>query len=308
MLAVSRKLCNLFMNYYRLTLTSSFLFGTRCQTRMCKRDIIFVLFFRFCYTFAYINVHFGSRNRYRMLVYYTVTLLENTVIAVCWFNFRRGGGSLLSAIRGIDEEDANVPSETAALSDNVALILVVVVVAIFVLGMIFFLLYYLLLHPQAPGTNLCLRGEKDESLEDDKSLAPPAHMSCGDNYRVHRDAKQFRSWHSASLNYNPEINASVKKKRPSSEVLSSNLYDGPYPKNTALELKSGDCSCYFVKNDVDAFHNFSAIDSSNSESVRTATKKPKGPATKYLKTTLYSPEVQDDYVDAAERKRRQVSE
>ena len=212
----------------------------------------------------------------------------------------------MNAIRGIDDEDADVPSEIGALSDNVALILVVVVVALFLLGMIFFLIYYLLLHPEAVGANLCIRGEEEEITKDDQSLAPLKLVSCGDNYRVHRDAKQFRSWHSASLNYSPEISASVKK-RPSSEIISSTLYDPPHPQNSAFELKSGDCSCYSMKND--SFHNLSSVNAVISDPLQRS-HKPRGSISSYAKAVLHTPYAQDkrNSTGEAERKRRQVEE
>ena len=246
-----------------------------------------------------------------MLLYYTLTLLENTAIVVCWFYFRRGGGSLLDAIRGLDS-DSHVMREEGALSDNMALAFVIAVVGLFFFGMLFFFVYYLIFHPNALGANLCLTAN-DESAHYDKSQVLSTHLSCGDNYRTSsetRDSRQFRSWHSASLDYNPELSASLKRNRPSSEIISStNLYDPLQVKASTLETKTEDHSCNFLKDDAVSFQKQPPGDVTNKAGPEPV-HKGRSSASSYAKAIFNNSSAakyKSDITDEAELKRRRVS-
>ena len=268
---------------------------------------------RFCYTFAYINVHFGSKNRYRMLAYYLITFVENSAMAVLWLYFRRGGGSIIATIQGIVDDDVtDQPVEEGALSDNIALSLVIAVIALFVLGMLCFLVYYLWLHPKAIGARMCVGGSFDGEIdEEDKMKEVALRPSCGDNYRTHRGAPQFRSWHSASINYPTDTEESKKTKRPLSEVLPkspSMLYDLANSGSSTVNLLSVDCSCYSMRNEVD---NSKSLNSKH-PAHGTPPKLPhqRSSTTSYREAILNSglEKEQRNYFNEADRKRRRVSE
>lgn len=84
-----------------------------------------------------------------MLAYYSLTFIENSFIAVAWFHFRHGR-SLMSDLAGATSND----SKYNPVSSQVALALVLTVVLSFIVGMFFFVIYYLFLHPKAP-VKLC---------------------------------------------------------------------------------------------------------------------------------------------------------
>ncbi|XP_006639680.1 XK-related protein 7 [Lepisosteus oculatus] len=99
------------------------------ETDFCMskwEEIIYNMVVGIIYIFCWFNVKEG-RSRYRMLIYYFITLSENAALTVLWYLYRG-------------------PQTT----DFCALIIVCVVVCSFALGMFFMFIYYCLLHPNGP--------------------------------------------------------------------------------------------------------------------------------------------------------------
>ncbi|KAM6248751.1 XK-related protein 7 [Porphyrio hochstetteri] len=100
------------------------------ETDFCMskwEEIIYNMVVGIIYIFCWFNVKEG-RSRYRMCIYYVITLSENAALTVLWFLY-------------YDRETT---------SDFDALILVCVVSSSFALGIFFMFIYYCLLHPNGP--------------------------------------------------------------------------------------------------------------------------------------------------------------
>lgn len=99
------------------------------ETDFCMskwEEIIYNMVVGIIYIFCWFNVKEG-RTRYRMFIYYFITLTENAALTVLWYLYRD-------------------PQTT----DFYGLIIVCVVVCSFALGMFFMFIYYCLLHPNGP--------------------------------------------------------------------------------------------------------------------------------------------------------------
>ena len=247
-----------------------------------------------------------------MLAYYIITFLENTAIVISWFYLRTGGGrSIIDTLRGIT---GSVPQPEEDLVENAfpsetALAVIVAVEALFLLGIIFFLVYYLVLHPKASGSKMCLSGEdSDSETSIPKAVVTPlTRPPCGDNYRTNRGRSQFRSWHSASLNHTPDLRAS--KSRPSSEIFSRSSQFGSNAKeknfSSVTELSSSVYSCCPTRNGVAGYHTLGAGDSSAPKS-QTLTR---ASVTSYAKAMNNLPFGNETVpLNDAELKRRRVTE
>ncbi|KAI1233406.1 XK-related protein 7 [Lamprotornis superbus] len=100
------------------------------ETDFCMskwEEIIYNMVVGIIYIFCWFNVKEG-RSRYRMCIYYIITLSENAALTILWFLY-------------YDRETT---------SDFNALILVCVVSSSFALGIFFMFIYYCLLHPNGP--------------------------------------------------------------------------------------------------------------------------------------------------------------
>uniref|UniRef100_A0A8C9L4E1 XK-related protein n=1 Tax=Pavo cristatus TaxID=9049 RepID=A0A8C9L4E1_PAVCR len=100
------------------------------ETDFCMskwEEIIYNMVVGIIYIFCWFNVKEG-RSRYRMCIYYVITLSENAALTILWFLY-------------YDRE---------TMSDFNALILVCVVSSSFALGIFFMFIYYCLLHPNGP--------------------------------------------------------------------------------------------------------------------------------------------------------------
>ncbi|XP_032054269.1 XK-related protein 7 [Aythya fuligula] len=100
------------------------------ETDFCMskwEEIIYNMVVGIIYIFCWFNVKEG-RSRYRMCIYYIITLSENAALTALWFLYYN--------------------RETT--SDFDALILVCVVSSSFALGIFFMFIYYCLLHPNGP--------------------------------------------------------------------------------------------------------------------------------------------------------------
>ncbi|XP_065547818.1 XK-related protein 7 [Lathamus discolor] len=100
------------------------------ETDFCMskwEEIIYNMVVGIIYIFCWFNVKEG-RSRYRMCIYYIITLSENAALTILWFLY-------------YDRETT---------SDFDALILVCVVSSSFALGIFFMFIYYCLLHPNGP--------------------------------------------------------------------------------------------------------------------------------------------------------------
>lgn len=100
------------------------------ETDFCMskwEEIIYNMVVGIIYIFCWFNVKEG-RSRYRMCIYYIITLSENAALTTLWFLYYN--------------------RETT--SDFDALILVCVVSSSFALGIFFMFIYYCLLHPNGP--------------------------------------------------------------------------------------------------------------------------------------------------------------
>ncbi|XP_043946276.1 XK-related protein 7 [Protopterus annectens] len=99
------------------------------ETDFCMskwEEIIYNMMVGIIYIFCWFNVKEGQ-TRYRMFIYYFITLSENAALTVLWY-MNRG----------------------PRIADFYALIIVCVVVSSFALGMFFMFVYYCLLHPNGP--------------------------------------------------------------------------------------------------------------------------------------------------------------
>uniref|UniRef100_A0A8C9NMA2 XK-related protein n=1 Tax=Serinus canaria TaxID=9135 RepID=A0A8C9NMA2_SERCA len=100
------------------------------ETDFCMskwEEIIYNMVVGIIYIFCWFNVKEG-RSRYRMCIYYIITLSENAALTILWFLYY----------------------DRKATSDFNALILVCVVSSSFALGIFFMFIYYCLLHPNGP--------------------------------------------------------------------------------------------------------------------------------------------------------------
>ncbi|XP_010211929.1 PREDICTED: XK-related protein 7 [Tinamus guttatus] len=100
------------------------------ETDFCMskwEEIIYNMVVGIIYIFCWFNVKEG-RSRYRMGIYYVITLSENAALTVLWFLYY----------------------DRKTTSDFDALILVCVVSSSFALGIFFMFIYYCLLHPNGP--------------------------------------------------------------------------------------------------------------------------------------------------------------
>ncbi|XP_029576215.1 XK-related protein 7-like [Salmo trutta] len=99
------------------------------ETDFCMskwEEIIYNMVVGIIYIFCWFNVKEG-RARFRMCLYYSVTLVENVSLTAAWYLYRGPN-----------------------TSDFYALIVVCVVVCSYALGTFFMLVYYCLLHPDGP--------------------------------------------------------------------------------------------------------------------------------------------------------------
>ncbi|MBN3283552.1 XKR7 protein, partial [Polyodon spathula] len=130
------------------------------ETDFCMskwEEIIYNMVVGIIYIFCWFNVKEG-RTRYRMCIYYFITLTENAALTVLWYLYRD-------------------PQTT----DFYALIIVCVVVSSFALGMFFMFIYYCLLHPNGPmfGSQWgCVEEEGPEptSVPPDVITSPPRSL------------------------------------------------------------------------------------------------------------------------------------
>lgn len=100
------------------------------ETDFCMskwEEIIYNMVVGIIYIFCWFNVKEG-RSRYRMCIYYIITLSENAALTILWFHYYN----------------------RKTMSDFNALILVCVVSSSFALGIFFMFIYYCLLHPNGP--------------------------------------------------------------------------------------------------------------------------------------------------------------
>ncbi|XP_056363579.1 XK-related protein 7 isoform X2 [Oenanthe melanoleuca] len=100
------------------------------ETDFCMskwEEIIYNMVVGIIYIFCWFNVKEG-RSRYRMCIYYIITLSENAALTILWFLYY----------------------DRKTTSDFNALILVCVVSSSFALGIFFMFIYYCLLHPNGP--------------------------------------------------------------------------------------------------------------------------------------------------------------
>uniref|UniRef100_A0A8D2P7T2 XK-related protein n=1 Tax=Zosterops lateralis melanops TaxID=1220523 RepID=A0A8D2P7T2_ZOSLA len=106
------------------------------ETDFCMskwEEIIYNMVVGIIYIFCWFNVKEG-RSRYRMCIYYIITLSENAALTILWFLYY----------------------DRQTTSDFNALILVCVVSSSFALGIFFMFIYYCLLHPNGPIFTVCL--------------------------------------------------------------------------------------------------------------------------------------------------------
>ena len=119
-------------------------------------------------------------NACRMLLYYWLMFLENSIMGLCWYYFRNNG-SLMWELTGIGNKDDVV--EGVVLSNSTALGLLLAVVGSFCIGMLFLALYYLFFHPKAP-LKLCRGSEKEKTETIPKASALLKQFSTTDSSRT----------------------------------------------------------------------------------------------------------------------------
>ncbi|XP_078482884.1 XK-related a [Ciona intestinalis] len=282
-----------------------------CQnTKLCNsraQEYIYNVVIGFCYTFAYINVHTkqDSNNRYRMAVYYFLIFLENVAISMVWFYFRQGGGSLLEVLLGSNNSFSAVNVTTAteapvkSIAPNIAIGFVFAVNGLFIVGILFMLVYYMLLHPTngGPCCNAALVNIGELNTGEATGLTASA-VAARSNYnlREKRSTSQFHSWHSTSLTYE-EIDNKIKK-RPSSDILPQTAFtygdEQPLEDNkrvsAVIEVNSAACSCYSLRNTALGYQPIKTQSPSSSKLLSSP--------------SIVNQPVQKHRVDEAERKRR----
>ncbi|XP_064154138.1 XK-related protein 7 [Anguilla rostrata] len=122
------------------------------ETDFCMskwEEIIYNMVVGIIYIFCWFNVKEGQ-TRYRMFIYYFITLAENAALTALWYLYR-----------------------SQNTSDFCALIVVCVVVCSFALGMFFMFVYYCLLHPNGPIFGGQWRCVEDGVVEPCMTPGPP---------------------------------------------------------------------------------------------------------------------------------------
>lgn len=103
-------------------------------------EVLFNMVVGIVYIFCWFNVKEGP-SRFRMTVYYSVTLAENVALTAAWYTYRG-----------------------PQTSDSYALVVVCLVACSFALGTFFMLVYYCWLHPDGPVLGSQWRGCVDEGV------------------------------------------------------------------------------------------------------------------------------------------------
>uniref|UniRef100_A0A8C9WQ18 XK-related protein n=1 Tax=Scleropages formosus TaxID=113540 RepID=A0A8C9WQ18_SCLFO len=141
------------------------------ETDFCMskwEEIIYNMVVGIIYIFCWFNVKEG-RTRYRMFIYYLITLAENAALTVLWYLYRG-----------------------PQISDFSALIVVCVVVCSFALGMFFMFVYYCLLHPNGPIFGGQWRCAEEGVLEPCMVPAPPPDVVTSPPRTLQRTTGQDR--------------------------------------------------------------------------------------------------------------------
>ncbi|XP_034151629.1 XK-related protein 7 [Esox lucius] len=126
------------------------------ETDFCMskwEEIIYNMVVGIIYIFCWFNVKAG-RTRFRMCLYYSVSLVENVSLIAAWYLYRG-----------------------PQTSDFYALIVVCVVVCSYALGMFFMFVYYCLLHPDGPVFGAQWKGCVEEGGVMVESCVTPAEAS-----------------------------------------------------------------------------------------------------------------------------------
>lgn len=113
------------------------------ETDFCMskwEEIIYNMVVGIIYIFCWFNVKEGP-SRFRMIIYYSVTLAENVALTAAWYTYR----------------DPHT-------SDSSALVVVCLVACSFALGTFFMLVYYCWLHPDGPVLGSHWAGCVDEGM------------------------------------------------------------------------------------------------------------------------------------------------
>uniref|UniRef100_H3BZQ5 XK-related protein n=2 Tax=Tetraodon nigroviridis TaxID=99883 RepID=H3BZQ5_TETNG len=113
------------------------------ETDFCMskwEEIIYNMVVGIIYIFCWFNVKEGP-SRFRMIIYYSVTLAENVALTAAWYTYRG-----------------------PQTSDSSALVVVCLVACSFALGTFFMLVYYCWLHPDGPVLGLHWAGCVDEGM------------------------------------------------------------------------------------------------------------------------------------------------
>uniref|UniRef100_A0A3Q1JWZ0 XK-related protein n=1 Tax=Anabas testudineus TaxID=64144 RepID=A0A3Q1JWZ0_ANATE len=116
----------MYLLYFRCVMTFWIIQG---ETDFCMskwEEIIYNMVVGIIYIFCWFNVKEGP-SRFRMTVYYSVTLAENVALTAAWYTYRG-----------------------PHTSDSYALVVVCLVACSFALGTFFMLVYYCWLHPDGP--------------------------------------------------------------------------------------------------------------------------------------------------------------
>lgn len=113
------------------------------ETDFCMskwEEIIYNMVVGIIYIFCWFNVKEGP-SRFRMIIYYSVTLAENVALTAAWYTYRG-----------------------PHTSDSSALVVVCLVACSFALGTFFMLVYYCWLHPDGPVLGSHWAGCVDEGM------------------------------------------------------------------------------------------------------------------------------------------------
>ncbi|NP_001027880.1 XK-related protein 7a [Takifugu rubripes] len=126
--------------YFRCVMTFWIIQG---ETDFCMskwEEIIYNMVVGIIYIFCWFNVKEGP-SRFRLIIYYSVTLAENVALTAAWYTYRG-----------------------PHTSDSSALVVVCLVACSFALGTFFMLVYYCWLHPDGPVLGSHWAGCVDEGM------------------------------------------------------------------------------------------------------------------------------------------------
>ena len=238
-----------------------------CSTVYLLLIVYDFLFYRFCYNFAYVNVHntdtqrkIFKNNKRRLTFFYILMFVENCTLAGLWWKFRHGDENLIDALIGQSSEELTTadPLANSGLPPDVASGIIAIIPVSFMLGISFMIIYYVFFHPTV-SSSLCCCSEDNEvaslAEKEEEPLTSPIQASD-------RDQNEAARRRSASLppsmnTPSTEMNQEADIKRPSSVVIEASSATELLPfqrqRPSSVERSAAHCSCYSLRNESEVF-------------------------------------------------------